>query len=302
MRFIVNPAAGGGNVGRCWPKVHDFLREQGLEVNFVLTEGVGHATDLSRQALAEGEKTIVAVGGDGTINEVVNGLVSGSGGQIDPAVSLGIVPLGTGSDLRRTLGIPRDYRAACRLLMSERTRAIDLGEMVWISDGEERRRYFVNFAGLGFDGEVVERVEGESKKLGGTITYLKTVLVTLMNYANKDIRLNLDGEESHMRVNSVIVCNGCHAAGGMYIAPHASPDDGLFDVIVIGDIGKLEFLANVPRVYRGTHLKNRHVSSYRAREVCVETEDRVLVQADGELVGQPPVSFRIMPRALKIRL
>lgn len=302
MRFIVNPAAAGGDVGRRWPEVHDFLREQGLEVSLALTENVGHATDLAQQALAEGEKDIVAVGGDGTINEVANGLFSGSGGQIVPEVTLGILPFGTGSDLRRTLGIPRDYRAACRVLMSERTRMIDLGEMVWTRNGKERRRYFVNFAGLGFDGEAVERVERESKRLGGTITYLKTVLITLIAYTNKDIRLNLDGKESCMRVNSVIVCNGRYVGGGMYMAPHASPDDGLFDVIVIGDIGKLEFLANVPRVYRGTHLKNRHVSSHRAREVSVETEERMLVQADGELIGQPPVSFRIVPKALRVRL
>lgn len=302
MRFIVNPAAGGGDVGRRWPEVRDFLREQGLELSFAFTESVGHATDLARQALAEGEKAIVAVGGDGTINEVVNGLVSGSGGQIDPEVTLGILPFGTGSDLRRTLRIPRDYRAACRLLMNEEARALDLGEMVWTYNGEERRRYFINFAGLGFDGEVVERVEREPKRLGGTILYLKTVLITLISYDNKNIHLTLDGEESRMRVNSVIVCNGCYAAGGMFIAPHASLDDGLFDVIVIGDIGKLEFLANVPRVYRGTHLKNRHVSSYRARQVRVETEERMLIQADGELAGQPPVTFSIVPRALRVTL
>ena len=300
MRLIVNPVAAGGAVGKRWPRIQRTLREEGLPFTAALTEGTGHATELARQALAEGYRTIVALGGDGTINEVVNGLVIE--GQIDPEVVLGIIPGGAGDDFRRTLGIPADYRQACRRLMGHEARLIDLGEVEYTSEGGPGRRCFINFAGLGFDAAVVERTRRSWKSLPGTIPYLMSLLVTIVTYQNKDMRILLDGEELRQRANAVIVFNGRYCGGGMFIAPDADPSDGLFDIIVIGDTTKLEFLANVPKVYRGTHLTHPKVDAYRAREVRVEARQRMFLQGDGELIGEAPVTFRVVPQALRIRV
>jgi len=299
MRVIVNPVAANGAVGKRWPQIRDTLEAEGNRFEASFTEGPNHATALAREALAAGYRTIVAVGGDGTLNEVVNGLVSE--GMVDPTVRLGIIPGGTGSDLVRTLGIPHDYRAACQRLRHSQPRCIDLGLITCVSEGQEVRRYFINVAGLGFDGEVAERTNRSSKALGGTLPFLSSLLIKLLTYQNKTVEVTLDGQQClQQKANSVIVCNGRYVAGGMYIAPHAAPDDSLFDVIVIGDTSRLEVLTNVPKIYRGTHLSHPKVDEYRAREVQVEARERMILQADGELVGEAPATFQIIPKALHI--
>lgn len=299
MRVIVNPVAANGAVGKRWPQVQDTLWAKGGQFEASFTEGPNHATELARQALSAGYRTIVAVGGDGTLNEVVNGLVIG--GAVDSTVHLGIIPGGTGSDSVRTLGIPHDYRAACHRLLRGKPRCIDLGLITCVSGGREVQRYFLNVAGLGFDGEVAERTNRSSKALGGTLPFLSSLFVKLLTYQNKTVEVTLDGQQRlQQKANSVLVCNGRYVAGGMRIGPHAALDDGLFDVIVIGDTSRLEVLANVPRIYRGTHLSHPKVDEYRAKEVQIKAQERMLLQADGELVGEAPATFQIIPQALRV--
>jgi YegS/Rv2252/BmrU family lipid kinase len=299
MRVIVNPVAANGAVGKRWPQIQDILRAEGGRFDASFTEGPNHATELTREALSAGYQTIVAVGGDGTLNEVVNGLLIE--GMVDPTVKLGIIPSGTGADSVRTLGIPHDYRAACHGLLHGKPDCIDLGLITCISEGREVQRYFLNVAGLGFDGEVAERVNRSSKALGGTIPFLSSLFVKLLTYQNKTVEVTLDGQQRlQQKANSVIVCNGRYAGGSMHIGPNAALDDGLFDVIIIGDTGKLEFVANVPRVYRGTHLSHPKVDEYRAREVRVEAQERMLLQADGELIGEAPATFQVIPQVLHV--
>ena len=300
VRFIVNPVAGAGAVGKLWPRVHDYLRTGWRECDYTLTEGPGHAVELAQEAAEEGLHLVVAVGGDGTANEVANGLLAGPRGPDGlPQTVLGIMPFGTGSDLRRTLGIPRDYRAACGLLDAGRERTIDLGRIAWGEDGQHGR-YFLNVAGLGFDGEVVERVESKSKLMSGTLPYLTGLFQTLVAYSNKDIEMSLDGQGYSMRVNSVLVCNGRYFGGGMFIAPQAAVDNGLFEVITLGDLNRLELVANTPRAYRGTHLTHPKVDSFQARRVQVVARQRMLLQADGELIGEGPALFALEEQALRV--
>lgn len=301
MKVIVNPAAASWAVERRWPQVRDLLRDRGAKFQAELTEAPCHATELARQALAEGYRLIVAVGGDGTVNEVINGLVVE--GKVDPEITLGILPLGVGTDFVRTLGIPRDYKDACRCLMTGRKCTIDLGQMTCIHEGREVNRYFINAAGLGFDAEVANLTNRLSKvkALGGTIPYVISLLITLIHYQNKDVEIYIDGRNLETRANLVMVCNGQYLAGGMHAAPHASLDDGAFDVILVGDFGKLEFIATVPKVYSGTHLTHPKVDEYRGvKEVRVEAQERMFIQAEGESMGEAPVTFRIIPQALKV--
>lgn len=299
MRMIVNPVAANGTVGKRWPQIRDILQAEGGQFDASFTEGPNHATELAREALSAGYRTIVAVGGDGTLNEVVNGLAIE--GMIDPTVNLGIIPGGTGADSVRTLGIPHDYRVACQRLLRGKPDGIDLGLITCVSEGREVQRYFINVAGLGFDGEVAERTNRSSKALGGTIPFLSSLFVKLLTYQNKTVEVTLDSQQRlQQKANSVIVCNGRYVAGGMHIGPHAALDDGLFDVIVIGDTNRLDIVANVPRIYRGTHLSHPKVDEYHARKVQVKAKERTLLQADGELIGEAPATFQIIPQALHV--
>jgi len=299
--FIVNPVAAGGKTGKVWPAIEKELRALDLPFHHRFTDARGHATTLAREGVEKGYGMIVAVGGDGTVNEVVNGLMS-PGGEKAEAV-LGVVITGRGSDLARTIGIPADYSQACARLASDRTMTVDLGLVEFYREGEPRERYFVNVGGAGFDGEVAERANRAPNFMGGTIPYLSSVVTTLITYRNKDVEFILDEEEPiRMVANSVVVANCQYFGGGMRVAPDADPNDGLFDVIVSGDIDKVDFLMTVPKLYDGTHLTHPQVDAYRARRVEVRSQQRLLLQVEGEVCGEAPLTFHIVPSALQIRV
>ena len=302
IMVIVNPAAGGGNCGRLWPTVQIRLKELGLTFDSAVTQAPGHAITLAAEAEQAGYALVVSVGGDGTLHEIVNGLLSDHP-QGRPNAVVAVVPVGTGGDFGRTLGIPRDWKQACQHLLGDKTRILDVGEMAYIGQhGGEEHRYFVNVAGLGFDGEVTARTNISSKRFGGTIPYFTSLVLTLFNYVNKDVELHMDDRQMPGRMNSVVVANGAWFGGGMFIAPNASPDDGLFDVVMIGDVGKLELLQTMPRVYNGTHLTHPKVKVARAREVSVVSQQEMFLQADGEALGRAPVTFAIRSQALCLRI
>lgn len=296
---IVNPVASHGRVFKRWPVVRQYLQTLGLVFDSALTEAPLHATTLARDAAAEGYNPIVAYGGDGTLMEAVNGLLTEPG---KPSVAaLGIIPGGTGSDFVRTLGIRHDYKEACDRLLTGTEQLVDAGLMRFINfEGQEQELYFANVAGLGFDGEVVERVQASSKAVGGTLPYLTNLLITLVAYKNKTITLHFDGLTQQRRLNSVIVCNGRYFGGAMHIAPPADLKDGAFDLVLLGDLTKPELVANLPRVYKGTHLTHPKVDIYRAQQVRVDTAERMLVQADGELLGRAPATFWVIPSVLRV--
>ena len=298
---IVNPIAGAGNGAKLWPSIKSRLAEQGMAFDCVMTGAPSHAIALARDAAAAGYGMIVSMGGDGTLNEVVNGLLAVQGAGA-PDITVGVIPVGTGGDFVRTLGLPRNWQQACEHLMGDETRIVDVGEMTYTGRSGEEQRYFVNVAGLGFDGEVSMRISYASKRLGGTIPYLTNLVLTLVGYANKDVTAHIDDETLPGRMNSVIVANGQWFGGGMWIAPDARPDDGLFDVIIIGDVGKIELLQTMPRVYKGTHLTHPKVKATRAREVRVESQQDMWMQADGEGLGRAPATFRIRPQALRLKI
>jgi diacylglycerol kinase (ATP) len=297
VKIVVNPVAASGKVAKRWPRIARRLKERSIRFSHAITEAVGHATEITRQAIADGYRTIIANGGDGTLNEVLNGLVDG--GVIDPSVRLGVIPGGTGSDFVRTLGVPRDGERSLDCIEANHTRLVDVGEILFDSPESQRVRYFLNVAGLGFDGEVSEYCNRNSKAAGGTVTYLKGLLVNLAAYRNKRVEVTLDDRSFTQRVNSVVVCNGQYAGGGMHLGPGAQVDDGIFDVVIIGDVGKLEFIANLPRVYKGTHLTHPKVSWFRSKTIRVTSQEPMYMQAEGELVGMAPAALRVIPQALR---
>ncbi|MDZ7338250.1 MAG: diacylglycerol kinase family lipid kinase [candidate division KSB1 bacterium] len=293
---IVNPKAANGRAGREWPVcarvLSDVLKEP-FEVRF--TERAGHAIELAREAAAQGFDLVVAAGGDGTVNEVVNGLAAALA-----HTRLGILSLGTGKDLVKTLGIPPDIRRAAEVLAGGTVWRVDLGRAIFVDhQGGHNQRLFVNVGDVGFSGAVVARVNRSSKALGGFLSYLGGLVTTLATYSNKLVHLTIDEViDEIVTVNAVVVANGQYFGGGMWVAPEARADDGLFEVVVIGDVGRLEVIGNVPRLYRGTLGAHPKVRYFRGRRVTVTSGDEVLLDLDGEQPGRAPVTFELLPQAL----
>ena len=298
-KVIVNPVAGAYSTRRKWPIISRLLKYVGLSFDYEYTEGVGHAIELARVAAGKGYRYLVAVGGDGTVNEVANGLLNLTNAT---DITLGVISTGTGSDFIHSAGIPRDYASACSSLIGSRRLLIDVGVVEYRSRGQTLQRFFGNAAGVGFDARVVEATERFPKYLGGTIPYVAGILRCLFGYRNKSVVLGLGDKVESRRVLSVVVANGGYLGGGMHVAPEARLDDSLLDVMIIGDVGKFELLKAFPLVYKGTHVTHPKVRMEKATRIAIKSSERVLVHADGELLGECPASFWLMPAALSIVL
>ena len=297
--MIVNPAAQNGAAGKRWPRLAARAGELGIELESVFTEAPGHATELARAAAEDGRELVCALGGDGTVNEVVNGLaLTGAGGP-----ELAILPFGTGRDTIRTYGIPKRAERALELLCGGRTRTIDLGRATFRTPSGEGSRWYINIGSCGLTGAVAERAERTSKRLGGTPSFLYATVATFAAWQNVPFSVQVDDEPPlELLANNVICANGRAFGGGIKVCPQAEPDDGFLDVLVWGDVGKLDLALNLPRLYRGTHLGHRKVTVLRARRVHVEPERALPLELDGELPGTTPATFEIAPQALRLRV
>ncbi len=299
-KVIVNPAAGGYSIRRKWPRIRRQLRDIGLSFDYAYTEGVGHAIELARTAADSGCRYLIAVGGDGTVNEVANGILcsTGSGSTI-----LGIVSAGTACSFARSVGIPQGYIDACSLLTGQGRLLIDVGVVEYTREGQYVRRFFVNEADVGFGAAVIEALQDLPKHLGPNINYIHRVfrgLRSLFNYRNKHVTLHVGNEVESICICTVVVANGCYLGGGMYIAPQAKLDDGLLDMVIAGDTGRLEMLKIWPMLYRGSHITHPKIRVKKVTRVTIQPSGPVLVEADGELLGECPASFWVVPSALTV--
>lgn len=298
---IVNPKSQGGRLGARWREVAETLG-RAFPFDEAITEGPGDATRLVREALRGGAERIVAIGGDGTINEVVNGFFD-DGVAIAPEASLALIPYGTGGDFRKTIEVPKDLAQAAAVIAKNHRTKIDLGKLTYTTrSGERATRMFANIASFGVSG-VVDRLVNESgKKLGGRLSFLLATARATWSYTNQRVHLVFDDKDRvDATINTVAVANGRYFGGGMLVAPQAELDDGVFDVISIGDLGFGELLTSGRRVYKGTHLSMDKVSRRRAKVVEAEPVDpgaTVELDVDGENLGQLPARFEIVPSAL----
>jgi diacylglycerol kinase (ATP) len=296
-KIIVNPVAGARSTRRQWPKISRLLSHVGLSFDFQFTEGVGHAIELAHAAAGDGYRYVVAVGGDGTIHEVANGILS-SGGAAE--TTMGIISTGTGSDFVRSLGVSRDYVPACSALVHPQRSRIDVGVVEYHNHGSKHRRFFVNAAGMGFDAAVTESTERLPKYFGGTIPYVFGLLRTITGYRNKMVELRNGDKTEKLRIVMVAVANGRYYGGGMRVAPRADLRDGQLDLVVVRDMGKIALLRAFPSIYQGKHVTHPKVTISQTTAITVDTSERVFVQADGEMVGEGPASFRVLPSALNV--
>jgi diacylglycerol kinase (ATP) len=297
---IVNPVSADGRTGREWPKHEPLLRRILPSFTVWTTSGPHHATELAYRAVEQGYSTVVVHGGDGTVNEVVNGVLGHPRGE---GTALALLPCGTGADLVRTLGISHSLTAAAQQARGNVLRKLDVGEARFIDlQGVPCRRLFLNVADVGFGGDLVRYVNNHSKRLGGRFSFLRGLLVTLFRYKNKSLRIALDDQiPFEVRASSIVIANGQYFGGGMWVAPSARMDDGFLDVVVVGDVSRTEVLTNTSRLYRGTLASHPKVQTFQARIVSLESEEEVLIDMDGELVGHLPVRLECLPGKLIIR-
>jgi len=289
ITIILNPAAGRGQGARCRAELEHLLRMESeslsVEWGILETPAPGTGTALAARAAALGADLVVAAGGDGTYGEVVNGLV-GTGAK------LGILPLGTGNDFSRCLGLGTDLKQAVATLFQGMPRWIDLGRV--------QDRWFINIAGCGFDAVVAERINRGFRYLHGTAAYVAAVYQCLLSFRPAMMRLTLDGETREVRAMLCAIANASSYGGGIQIAPDARIDDGWFDVCLIGEVGKWEFVRVFPRAFKGAHVGHPKVTMLRARHVVIESNPPLPVLADGDISGTTPVEFTLVPHAIEV--
>ncbi|HZB85888.1 MAG TPA: diacylglycerol kinase family protein [Gaiellaceae bacterium] len=296
--FVVNPASGNGSTRRRWPEIAHRAAQAGLHGEALLSERPGQVAELAQRAAEDGAELVVAVGGDGTVNEAANGLIA-AGRETE----LAILPRGTGTDFVRTFAIPTSLDGALAVARSGRTRVIDAGRVDYRAwSGERATGHFVNVASAGMSGAVAQRANASSKAFGGKASFLWATLAVFARWRNTEIEVDVDGERRAGLMEDVIVANCEYLAGGMRMCPEAKPDDGLFDVLLIGDITKAELARVLPKVYRGTHLPHPKAEPFRARRVAVDATTPLPIELDGEQPGTTPATFEVLPGALRLRV
>jgi diacylglycerol kinase (ATP) len=298
---VVNPASGAGKAGRQWAQVESWLPSAGIPYETALTTQPNEATEIARQAVRQSRSVVVAVGGDGTLNEVVNGFFH-NGAPIPTTSRLAMVPLGTGGDFRRTLRIPVDPHEAIGVLKTGLVRRLDVGCVTYQKeDGTSGVRHFINIADAGLGGDVVQ-VVGNGTKRFGNLAYTIGGVRALIGFRNKPMTVDIDGVTHELpKAQQVVVANCQFFGGGMQMAPTASPTDGVFDVVLVKDAGKIETMRGMNDFRAGKHLdqSNPKIELMYGKRVSVSSPKKVRIDVDGEAVGYLPALFEIQPGSIE---
>jgi len=297
---VVNPNAGTGKGKKDWNKISKILDKFKFAYQTFFTERRLHAMESIPGFIDQGFRKIIVVGGDGTMNEVVNGIFAQK--KIQPTdITLGMVSVGTGNDWGRTYNIPRDYQGAIEVIKQEKTLHQDAGYVTYMNGGGQGSRFFANMAGLGFDGLVAQKTNAAKEKgKSNPLVYLKTLLTSLFSYKSTNLRVTVNGNVIKDKVFSVAIGIGQYNGGGMKQAPEAQPDDGLFDLTIIKHMKKTSMIANLKNLYSGKIQKVKQVQLLKGKNVLIESDIPILLETDGESLGYSPFEFSILPKSLKI--
>ena len=299
--IIVNPNAGVKKGGKDWPLISRLLNSAGLSHLCVLTEHRDHANQLAYEFIEEGYRNIVVVGGDGTLNEVVNGIFLQK--HVSPsAITLGMIPVGTGNDWCRTFGIPFDYKDAIGILKNVKTFLQDVGQISYFKNQDPIQRHFINIAGMGYDALVAKKTNiSKEKGRGGPLTYLFFVFSSLFQYKFIEAVIEIDNQmvfKGEMFSMNVGICK--YKGGGMMQVPAAIPDDGLFDVTLIKKAPKWMVIRHASKLYDGTLVKLPIVETYRGKSIRIRSVGKIYLEADGESLGHSPFVYEILKQSLKV--
>ncbi|HXU35737.1 MAG TPA: diacylglycerol kinase family protein [Blastocatellia bacterium] len=302
--FIVNPASARGTTLGLWSRLRHEISALGIAFDEHLTSGPGEAAEIASRAFSRGVERVIAVGGDGTLSEIVNGYFDEQGRALNPDAAIGLLPSGTGSDFRRSLGMKHHSSFISDLLESE-ARPVDAACAEFQDFNAKRaKRFFINVASFGLGGDVSASVNRWRNSLprwiGGRARFSAAALAALGRYKNVRVSMRLDDDrELQISSNLIVVANGKFAGGGMMLAPDAELDDGLLDVIVTDEATRWDVIKELPRIQRGGHLKNPKVTALRARRVSINSEEPMAVDLDGETVGHTPVRITLLPASIR---
>lgn len=298
--MIVNPNAGVGKCRKDWNRISNILTQEGFDYDTVFTEERFHATRLIIDAIKKGYRKIISVGGDGTLNEVVNGILMQSTVS-SQEIALGVISVGTGNDWIRTYKIPIDYKKSIAIIKEQETFIQDAGRVSYTTPDGEKNRYFVNMAGMGYDGLVARKTNAD-KEAGKSnpFVYFYHIFSSLFSYQSADCRIYIDGNTLKKKVFTLVVGIGQYNGGGMKQAPDAITNDGLFDLTMIKEVSRWSVIANVNKLYNGTIKKHKQVEVHTGKKITIESDQKILIEVDGESVGYAPFGFQILPNSLKV--
>jgi YegS/Rv2252/BmrU family lipid kinase len=292
--FLVNPASANGSTGRRWSVLARRAAELGKKGDALMSEHPGHLTAQAAQAIVSGATQLVVVGGDGTVYEVVNGVLAADGADVE----LAVLPRGTGRDFARSLGLPKSFDESVRVALNGRVRTIDAG-FARFHSGEA---WFANFAGAGISGAIARDANASSKALGGRVSFMTSTVRVFARWKSAQVQATVGAEERRGPMFELVAMNGPYAGGGMKIAPDAALDDGLLDCVLFGDVTKLDFVTTFPKIYKGRHLSHPKIELLRGAAVAIEADPPLPVVLDGEQPGTTPAYFELVPRALRVRV
>ncbi|MFA8451346.1 MAG: diacylglycerol kinase family protein [Bacteroidales bacterium] len=302
---IINPNSGGRRGEKIWGKIHQILQSKNIDFDFALTNSRGHAVEISCNAIYNGFRHFIVLGGDGTLNEVVNGVFSQS--ECSPnSISLGVIPVGTGNDWRRMYGISKDPVKALKVILKNNTILQDVGLVSYNHKGIEKDRFFINGAGLGYDALVTRRSNlCKERGFQGKWVYWLQIIGSVFKHKSNRIRLTVNGElvlQARVYTISVGICK--YSGGGIPQVPNAISDDGLFDIMVLKRINILKAIGCLPQLFNGTFVKLNEVKTFRAKEISIKSDDRqsIYLETDGESLGHSPCLFKVIKRSIKMNV
>lgn len=283
--FIVNPIAGKGSSLKAIPRIERYCEKQNIKFQIIKTQYAGHATKLAREASTLGYDLVIAVGGDGTLLEVANGLLGSP-------VPLGVIPSGTGNDFARSIGVPSNVEQALDYITTNQSTPIDVGKIGDIC--------FINVASVGFDAEIAKDVIKLRKFMPGKISYYITTLLKVFSYRFKNVQIEVDGNKMDFNILLIAIANGCYYGGGMKVNPNGHIEDGYLDIIVITALPRFKIPLLFSKFIKGDYLKLPYVKIYKARKVKIHSEKTLPVNTDGDIKAQTPSEFSISPLALNV--
>lgn len=297
---IVNPNAGRGLGKKDWHKIEPLLDRYKVNYRPVFTTRQRDAILIARKGIEDGFRKVIAVGGDGTMNEVVNGCFRQ---KICPTkeITLAMITVGTGNDWGRMFNIPTDYEGAIKLIAGGKSILQDTGEVIYYRGTKTERRYFINIAGLGFDAVVCKRTNlAKDKGRGGKALYFWNLLRSLISYKYTSLEVDIDGKVFSNDVFTMSLGIGRYSGGGMMQTPFAIPDDGLFDITIIKRMRKGEIIRNLKRLYNGSILEHPKIEGYMGKHIMIDSDPLIHLEVDGESLGHSPIEFLIIPQSINI--
>jgi YegS/Rv2252/BmrU family lipid kinase len=297
---ILNPHAGAGKASRDRKKIMDVLQNSDLSYVLHISEFPGHAIQIAKALAYKGETNFIAAGGDGTLNEIVNGFFNGRG-MVPANVIIGMIPVGTGNDWIKTFGIPDDYEKAMKIILEGKKVTQDVGEINFSKDGTEVKRYFVNIAGFGFDGLVASNANSlKAKGISGFRVYVESLFSSFLRFNARKTIIEIDGAKIEKNLFSASIGIGKYNGGGMMQVPEANPVQGVFHITLISKIGLWGILMNFRGLYSGRFIRDRRVSTYTGKNIAFHSQEQLPGEADGETLGEGDFRITILPQGLTV--